>query len=168
MQERRNSIANALELRLSWTNPSTCHVLSQVSLVVDNVMPSYSETGMFREIQVSSITADALTPCVVKASDAMVLNQRGKWFLVFHEKGFQITTPSQYRENANIPGQIYISVWQRLSLSLLFIRDRHPMDNGAFLCLNVMWINHGHLLYYEYKPGVIYWSLWSQMCQNSH
>ena len=52
-----------------------------------------------------TMVADALAPCVNKASASMVLIMQGKQLLVFHKEGFQLTVPYQYGamiENQNI------------------------------------------------------------------
>ena len=57
-----------------------------------------------------TITADALAPCVARASAAVVSTMQDEWILVFHEKGYQPPAPSQCRENGkckNILDQVW-------------------------------------------------------------
>ena len=52
MQERRNSIANALEIRLSCTNPSTCdHQINDTEIVIP--MRSISKTSVWYQSKLS-------------------------------------------------------------------------------------------------------------------
>ena len=48
------------------------------------------------------MTTDALAPCVTRPSAAMVLCVQDKGALIFREEGFQLPTPFQCREMAEI------------------------------------------------------------------
>ena len=101
VQERRNSIANALELRFSCTNPSVWNV----AITLPWVNPSGDETGIFGKNYLNTMTADDLAPCIARSSAAMVLIMEDEQIHVFHEVGFQLPVPSQcweMKQNANI------------------------------------------------------------------
>ena len=49
-----------------------------------------AETGLFCDNKVNIMAADALTPCIIRTSAAIVLTVQDKQNLVFHEEGFQL------------------------------------------------------------------------------
>ena len=51
----------------------------------------YAKTGIFRQILVIIVAADALAPCVARSTATMIMNIQDARIIVFHEKGSQIT-----------------------------------------------------------------------------
>ena len=96
---------------------------------------SDAETSIFRNNWVNTIATDALAPYIPRSSETMLLAMSDKWFLVFHEVGFQLLVPSQYwetMENVNAflcflkqgwfwvraePMRDNVTKWRRLSLA---------------------------------------------------
>ena len=81
------------------------------------------------------MTADAMAPCVARASAVMMLTLQDKRTLVFNEEGFQMPTPSQgweMLENGNI---------------FLFLNTLRPRQNGRRFaddsCKSLFWDENG-------------------------
>ena len=52
--------------------------------------------------KVNTMTADALAPCIARASTTMVSTMEDKRVLVFHEEAFQLPAPCQLNLQQNI------------------------------------------------------------------
>ena len=57
-----------------------------------------ADTRMFHADYVNTMAADALAPCVARASAATVLTLYDKLVLAFHEEGFQLPAHSLCQE----------------------------------------------------------------------
>ena len=69
------------------------------------INPFSAETGILQDKWVDTMAADALAPCVARASASMVLTMQDKQLLVFHKERFQRPVLSQDREmieNTNV------------------------------------------------------------------
>ena len=85
MQERHNYSMLAMELRLSNTKPSICtkDVPVHVSQSLNGSMKLFSaEAQMFCKNRVNTMTTNALAPCFIRPSAAIIftMGDRGTWF----------------------------------------------------------------------------------------